>query len=171
VSQHVPQGQQVRRPRLALLVLCLGTFAILMDATIVNVALPSVISGLHASLDQALWVVNSYLLVFAALLILASRLGDLFGPRRLFVAGLVLFAVASALRGAAQTPGELIAARVLQGLGAAALAPQAMVIIRSIFDGNRMGAAFGVFSSMIGVAAVREAGPWAATPQPADEVV
>jgi EmrB/QacA subfamily drug resistance transporter len=145
---------EVRRPWLALTVLCLGTFAILMDSTIVNVALPSVISGLHAPLDQALWVVNSYLLVFAALLILASRLGDLFGHRRLFVAGLAAFAVASALCGAAQTPGELIAARVLQGIGAAAMAPQAMVIIRVIFDHERTGAAFGVFSSMIGVAAV-----------------
>jgi EmrB/QacA subfamily drug resistance transporter len=142
------------RPWLALTVLCLGTFAILMDSTIVNVALPSVISGLHAPLDQALWVVNSYLLVFAALLILASRLGDRFGPRRLFVAGLAVFAVASALCGAAQTPVELIAARVVQGVGAAAMAPQAMVIIRAIFDRERMGAAFGVFSSMIGVAAV-----------------
>jgi EmrB/QacA subfamily drug resistance transporter len=144
----------VRRPWLALMVLCLGTFAILMDSTIVNVALPSVISGLHAPLDQALWVVNSYLLVFAALLILASRLGDLFGPRRLFVAGLALFAVASALCGAAQTPGELIVARVVQGVGAAAMAPQAMVIIRAVFDEHRMGAAFGVYSSMIGLAAV-----------------
>jgi EmrB/QacA subfamily drug resistance transporter len=145
---------QTRRPWAALVVLCLGTFAILMDGTIVNVALPSVITGLHAPLDQALWVVNSYLLTFAALLILASRLGDMLGPRRLFVIGLVVFAVSSALCGAAQTPGQLIGARVLQGIGAAALAPQAMVIIRSLFHGRQMGAAFGVYSSMIGVAAV-----------------
>ncbi len=155
------------RPWLSLIVLCLGTFAVLLDATIVNVALPSVITGLHASLDQALWVVNAYLLVFAALLIMASRLGDMFGPRRLFTAGLALFAVASALCGAAQTPGQLIAARALQGVGAAALTPQAMVIIRALFQGDpggrppgqappreRMGAAFGVFSSMVGLAAV-----------------
>jgi EmrB/QacA subfamily drug resistance transporter len=146
--------EQARRPWSALMVLCLGTFAILMDATIVNVALPSMITGLHAPLDQALWIINSYLLVFAALLILASRLGDMLGPRRLFVAGLALFALSSALCGAAQTPGELIAARVLQGVGAAAIAPQAMVIIRSIFHGRQMGTAFGVFSSMIGLAAV-----------------
>jgi EmrB/QacA subfamily drug resistance transporter len=145
---------QVRRPWAALVVLCLGTFAILMDGTIVNVALPSMITGLHAPLDQALWIINSYLLAFAALLILASRLGDMLGPRRLFVAGLALFALSSALCGAAQTPGELIAARVLQGVGAAAIAPQAMVIIRSLFHGRQMGAAFGVFSSMIGLAAV-----------------
>jgi MFS family permease len=74
---------RARRPWLTLIVLCLGTFAVLLDATIVNVALPSVITDLHASLDQALWVVNAYLLVFAALLIVAGRLGDMFGPRRL----------------------------------------------------------------------------------------
>ena len=142
------------RPWLSLIVLCLGTFAVLLDATIVNVALPSIITDLHASLDQALWVVNAYLLVFAGLLIVAGRLGDMFGPRRLFVIGLALFAAASALCGAAQSPGQLIAARVLQGVGAAALTPQAMVIIQAVFPRERMGTAFGVFSSMVGLAAV-----------------
>lgn len=142
------------RPWTSLVVLCLGTFAILLDTTIVNVAIPSLVTDLHASLDQAVWVVNSYLLVFTALLIVASRLGDIFGPRRLFVGGLALFALASALCGAAQSPGQLIAARVLQGIGAAALAPQGMVVIQSIFPRERMGAAFGVFSSMTGLAAV-----------------
>jgi EmrB/QacA subfamily drug resistance transporter len=149
--------QGARRPWLSLLVLCLGTFAILLDTTIVNVALPSLITDLHASLDQAVWVVNSYLLVFCALLILAGRLGDMLGPRRLFIAGLAVFALASAACGAAQSPGQLVAARVLQGVGAAAMAPQAMVIIQAIFPRERMGAAFGVFSSMVGLAAV--AGP------------
>jgi EmrB/QacA subfamily drug resistance transporter len=146
--------QRANRPWLSLIVLCLGAFAVLLDATIVNVALPSMISDLHASLDQALWIVNSYLLVFAALLIFASRLGDMFGPRRLFTYGLALFAVASALSGAAQSPGELIAARALQGIGGAALTPQAMVIIQQVFPRERMGAAFGVFTSMVGLAAV-----------------
>lgn len=145
---------RARRPWLSLIVLCLGTFAVLLDATIVNVALPSVITDLHASLEQALWVVNAYLLVFAALLIVGGRLGDMFGPRRLFTAGLGLFAAASALCGAAQSPGQLIAARLLQGVGAAAMTPQAMVIIQAVFPRERMGAAFGVFSSMVGLAAV-----------------
>jgi len=139
---------------ITLAVLCLGTFAVLLDSTIVNVALPSMITALHASLDQALWIVNAYLLVFAALLILASRLGDLFGPRRMFVLGLAIFAISSALCGAAQVPGQLVAARVLQGVGAAAMTPQAMVIIQAVFPRQRMGAAFGVFSSMVGLAAV-----------------
>jgi EmrB/QacA subfamily drug resistance transporter len=146
--------ERAARPWLSLTVLCLGTFAVLLDATIVNVALPSLITSLRASLDQAIWVINAYLLVFAALLIVAGRLGDMFGPRRLFIAGLALFATASALCGAAQTPGQLIAARVLQGIGAAALTPQAMVIIRGVFPRDRMGAGFGVFSSMVGLAAV-----------------
>jgi EmrB/QacA subfamily drug resistance transporter len=146
--------QRPRRPWLSLLVLCLGTFAILLDTTIVNVALPNLITQLHASLDQALWVVNSYLLVFCALLIVAGRLGDMLGPRRLFTAGLAVFALASAACGAAQSPGQLIAARIVQGIGAAALTPQALVIIRAIFPPQRMGAAFGMFSSMVGVAAV-----------------
>ena len=146
--------ERARRPWLSLIVLCLGTFAVLLDSTIVNVALPSVITSLHASLDQVLWVVNAYLLVFAALLIMASRLGDMFGPRRLFTVGLAMFAVASALCGAAQSLGQLIAARALQGVGAAALTPQAMVIIQAVFQRERMGAAFGVFSSMVGLAAV-----------------
>ncbi len=142
------------RPWLALAVMCLGTFAVLLDTTIVNVALPSIITGLHASLDQALWVVNGYLLVFAALLILAGRLGDLLGPRRMFTAGLALFAVASAACGAAASPGELVAARVIQGVGAAALTPQVMVIIQQLFPRERMGVAFGVSFSMVGLAAV-----------------
>jgi MFS family permease len=177
------------RPWAALLVLCTGTFAVLLDATIVNVALPSLITSLHASLDQALWVVNGYLLVFCSLLIVGSRLGDLLGRRRLFTAGLALFAIASALCGLAQSPNELIAARILQGIGAAALAPQAMAIIQQVFRGDtggeqsrgdtggrppeeqsrgdtggrppeeqsrgaKMGVAFGVFSSMVGLAAV-----------------
>src|SRR5215472_540327 len=122
-----------QRPWLIMVVLCLGTFAILLDTTIVNVALPRMITDLRAPLDQAVWVVNAYLLVFCSLLIVASRLGDMFGPRRLFITGLALFALASALCGAAQSPGELIAARVAQGIGAAALAPQAMVIIQAVF--------------------------------------
>jgi EmrB/QacA subfamily drug resistance transporter len=146
--------ERTRRPWLVLVVLCLGTFAVLLDTTIVNVALPSLITGLHAPLDQAVWVINAYLLVFAALLILAGRLGDLFGPRRMFTTGLALFALASAACGAAASPGELIAARAFQGVGAALLTPQAMVIIRQVFPRERMGAAFGVFSSMVGLAAV-----------------
>jgi len=137
-----------------LAVLCVGSFAILMDTTIVNVAVPSLIDALHAGLDQVLWISNAYLLVFGSLLVPMSRLGDIFGQRRLFVIGLAVFAVSSALCGAAQNPAELIAARAFQGLGAAALAPQPLVIISATFPEQRRGAALGVYNSMIMLAAV-----------------
>jgi EmrB/QacA subfamily drug resistance transporter len=141
-------------PWWTLAVLCVGSFAILMDTTIVNVAVPSLIDTLHAGLDQVLWINNAYLLVFGSLLITMSRLGDIFGQRRLFILGLAVFAVFSALCGAAQNPAELIAARAFQGLGAAILAPQPLVIISAAFPAQRRGAALGVYNSMIGLAAV-----------------
>jgi EmrB/QacA subfamily drug resistance transporter len=125
-----------------------------MDTTIVNVAVPGLIDTLHAGLDQVLWINNAYLLVFGSLLITMSRLGDIFGQRRLFIIGLAVFAVFSALCGAAQNPAELIAARALQGLGAAILAPQPLVIISATLPAQRRGAALGVYNSMIGIAAV-----------------
>jgi EmrB/QacA subfamily drug resistance transporter len=125
-----------------------------MDTTIVNVAVPSLVDTLHAGLDQVLWINNAYLLVFGSLLITMSRLGDIFGQRRLFIAGLAVFAVFSALCGAARSPDQLIAARAFQGLGAAMLAPQPLVIISARFPAERRGAALGVYNSMIGLAAV-----------------
>ncbi|HEY2699492.1 MAG TPA: MFS transporter [Pseudonocardiaceae bacterium] len=135
-------------------VLCIGSFAVLMDSTIVNVAVPSLIDTLHAGLDQVLWINNAYLLVFGSLLITMSRLGDIFGQRRMFIFGLAVFAVFSALCGLAQNPAELIAARAFQGLGAAMLTPQPLVIISATFPPARRGAALGMYNSMIGLAAV-----------------
>src|SRR5579859_5009217 len=144
-------------PWLALLVLCLGFFVILLDATIVNVAIPTMLQSLRAGLDQILWVVNAYLLTLAVLLVTAGRLGDVFGQRTLFMVGLGLFSVASALCGLAQGPEQLIAARVLQGVGAAVLSPQAMVIVVRIFPAERRGAALGLLSAVTALASV--AGP------------
>src|ERR1700738_5315693 len=110
-----------RNPWLILLVLCFGFFMILLDTTIVNIAIPSIIDGLKASLDQILWVLNAYILVYAVLLITAGRLGDLFGQRNLFATGLAIFTVASAFCGLAQDTNQLIAARILQGVGGAVL--------------------------------------------------
>jgi EmrB/QacA subfamily drug resistance transporter len=143
-----------RGPFWILAVLCTGSFAILMDTTIVNVAVPSLIDTLHAGLDQVLWISNAYLLVFGSLLVTMSRLGDIFGHRRLFILGLAVFAVFSTLCGAAQNPAELIAARAFQGLGAAMLALQPLVIISATFPAQRRGAALGVYNSMIMLAAV-----------------
>jgi EmrB/QacA subfamily drug resistance transporter len=143
-----------RNPWLALLVLCIGFFVILIDTTIVNVAIPTMLDTLHASLDQALWVLNAYLLTFAVLLIPSSRLGDIVGQRNLFAAGLGLFSLASALCGLSQTPDQLIAARVAQGVGAALMSPQTLVIISAIFPPARRGAAFGILSAVTGLAAL-----------------
>src|SRR5947199_4042616 len=95
------------RPWLVLVALCLGFFMILLDTTIVNIAIPDMIGRLHASLDQILWVLNAYILVYAVLLITAGRLGDLYGPKRLFLIGLVIFTLASAACGFARDPAQL----------------------------------------------------------------
>src|SRR6266849_5621422 len=146
-----------RNPWPVLLVTVLGFFMIMLDTTIVYVATPSILSSLHASLDQILWVFNGYLLTYAVLLITAGRLGDLFGPRQLFAAGLMVFTAASALCGFSQDANQLIAARVIQGVGAAMLAPQTLTILMAIFPPARRGAAFGITGAVIGISTV--AGP------------
>jgi EmrB/QacA subfamily drug resistance transporter len=148
---------QNRNPWPVLLVTVLGFFMIMLDTTIVYVATPSILSSLHASLDQVLWVFNGYLLTYAVLLITAGRLGDLAGPRQLFALGLVVFTAASALCGLSQDATQLIAARVIQGVGGAMIAPQTLTILMAIFPAERRGAAFGITGAVIGVSTV--AGP------------
>ena len=147
-------ARPARNPWLVLIFLSLGFFMILLDTTIVNIAIPSIISALHSSLDQILWVLNAYLLVYAVLLITFGRLGDIVGQRRLFIVGLAIFTAASALCGLAQDGNQLIAARVLQGIGGAILTPQTLSIITMIFPPERRGAAFGIWGAVAGVAAV-----------------
>src|SRR2546429_9268131 len=125
---------QQANPWLVLLVLTTGFFMILLDTTIVNVAIPSMSAGLHTTLDQILWVINAYVLVYAVLLITAGRLGDLYGQRSMFAIGLAIFTVASALCGFSQNAGELIAARILQGVRGALLTPQTLAILTSILS-------------------------------------
>ncbi|HEX6547917.1 MAG TPA: DHA2 family efflux MFS transporter permease subunit [Candidatus Dormibacteraeota bacterium] len=144
-------------PWVTLLVLCLGLFMILLDTTIVYVATPSMLSALHASLDEVLWVFNGYLITYAVLLIPAGRLGDLFGPKRMFMAGLAVFTAASAVCGLSHDANQLIAARVIQGAGGAMLSPQTLPFVTSLFAPERRGAAFGMFGAVIGLATV--AGP------------
>src|SRR5437667_12729648 len=104
-------------PWLALAVLALGLFMTLLDLTIVNVAIPSIVDDLHASLDQILWVLNGYSLMYAVLLITSGRLGDIFGPRNMFAAGIVVFTIALAFSGLAQDPNHLILVRGSQARG------------------------------------------------------
>ncbi len=146
-----------KNPWLALIVLCMGFFMILLDTTIVNIAIPSIIDSLKASLDSILWILNSYILVYAILLITASRLGDRFGQRNLFVIGLVVFTLASAACGVAQDTNQLIVARVVQGVGGALLTPQTLAMISTIFPPERRGAALGIWGAVAGLAAI--AGP------------
>jgi EmrB/QacA subfamily drug resistance transporter len=141
-------------PWIVLLVLTLGFFMILLDTTIVNIAIPDLEKGLSATFDQILWTLNAYILVYAVLLITAGRLGDIFGPKRLFLAGLVIFTLSSAACGFAQSPAELIAFRVVQGLGGAILTPQTLSVITTIFPPERRGAAFGIWGAVGGLAAV-----------------
>ena len=118
---------------LILVVVCLAQFVVVLDATIVNVALPSIQRGLHFSLDSLQWVVNGYTLTFGGFLLLGGRVADLLGRRRLFVTGLLVFSVASLIDGLAQNSGMLIAARALQGVGAAFLSPAALSLLTTNF--------------------------------------
>src|SRR4026208_2580190 len=103
-------------PWLVLFTLCLGFFMILLDTTIVNIAIPDMIDKLDATLDQILWILHAYILVYAVLLMKAGRLGDLYGPKQLFILGLVIFTVASVACGASQSPTQLIIFRIVQGV-------------------------------------------------------
>jgi EmrB/QacA subfamily drug resistance transporter len=141
-------------PWLVLLVLTSGFFMILLDTTIVNVAIPAMSAGLNTTLDQILWVLNAYILTYAVLLITAGRLGDLYGQRNLFAIGLFIFTVASALCGFSQNANELIAARILQGIGGAILTPQTLSIITTLFPPERRGAAFGIWGGVAGLATI-----------------
>ncbi|WP_051367398.1 DHA2 family efflux MFS transporter permease subunit [Hamadaea tsunoensis] len=154
-----PGGAPVLKhsPWLVLFTLCLGFFMILLDTTIVNIAIPDMIDKLDASLDQILWIINAYILVYAVLLITAGRLGDLYGPRRLFIIGLAVFTLASAACGLAQNPSQLIVFRIIQGVGGALLTPQTLSVITVIFPPEKRGAAFGLWGAVAGVATV--AGP------------
>ena len=144
-------------PWAVLIVVSLGFFMTLLDLTIVNIAIPNLITKLHASLDDVLWVINAYALVLAVLVITAGRLGDLIGPRIMFTSGIAVFTAASAACGLAPSPGWLIAFRAVQGLGAAMLMPQTLTIITNTFPPERRGAAFGVWGAVAGVATI--AGP------------
>jgi EmrB/QacA subfamily drug resistance transporter len=118
---------------LILVIACLAQFMVVLDATVVNVALPSIQRGLHFSPANLQWVVNAYTLIFGGFLLLGGRAADLLGRRRLFIAGVVLFAAASMLNGLAQSSTLLILGRGLQGLGGALVSPAALSIITTTF--------------------------------------
>jgi EmrB/QacA subfamily drug resistance transporter len=135
-----------RRRWFPLLVLCFGSLMIVLDSTIVNVALPSIRKDLGFSQTSLAWVVNGYLLSFGGFLLLGGRLGDLFGHRRLFLGGIALFTLASLACGAATSPGVLVAARVVQGFGGAVVSAVSLSLMMSLFvEPAERAKAMGVF--------------------------
>ena len=140
-----------RAKNLALLLLAMTQFVIVIDASIVNVALPSIGSHLHFSRDDLTWVVNSYTLTFGGFLLLGGRMADLLGRRRMFMLGLAVFSLASLAGGLAQSESWLIAARAIQGLGAAIVSPAALSIITTTFaDGAERNRALGIWGAVAG---------------------
>ncbi len=135
----------------ALAVLAVAQFMVVLDASIVNVALPSIQTDLGFSESSLQWVVNAYTLVFGGFLLLGGRAADLFGRRRVFVIGLGLFSVASLAGGFATTSGQLIAARAVQGLGAAIVSPAALSIVTTTFtEGAERNKALGIWGALAG---------------------
>jgi EmrB/QacA subfamily drug resistance transporter len=141
VAEHPDAGPSPRRSErrrwIALAVLCLGQLMMVLDATIVNVALPSIQRDLHFSQGNLTWVLNGYLVTFGGFLLLAGRIGDLVGRKRVFLTGLVMFTAASVLCGIASSQGLLIAARLLQGVGGAVASSVILAIIVTEFKERR----------------------------------
>jgi EmrB/QacA subfamily drug resistance transporter len=137
---------------LAAMVMIVGALMDMIDVTIVNVALPTIRRDLQASATQLEWVVSGYMLAFAAALIIAGNLGDLFGRKRVFLAGVAVFGLASLAAGLSGSGAELIAARVVQGTAAAAMAPQVLATFRAVFTGAERGKAFSIYGAMLGFA-------------------
>ena len=136
-----------RAKSFALLLLAMTQFVVVIDASIVNIALPSIGTALHFSQADLSWVVNAYTLTFGGFLLLGGRLADLMGRRRMFMVGLGIFSVASLLGGLAQSEAWLIAARAVQGLGAAVVSPAALSIITTTFaEGEERNRALGVWA-------------------------
>ncbi|WP_301546970.1 MFS transporter [Gordonia sp. X0973] len=135
-----------------MLSMCVGFFMILVDMTIVAVAQPKIQEALHADLNAIVWVTSAYLLTYAVPLLVAGRLGDKYGPKLIFQIGLVVFTAASVWCAFSTTIGMLIAARAVQGIGAALITPQTMAIVTRIFPPHKRGAAMGVWGIVAGVA-------------------
>ncbi|HEX2125573.1 MAG TPA: MFS transporter, partial [Thermoleophilaceae bacterium] len=138
---------------IALILLCFAQFIVVLDASIVNVALPSIGEALSFSQENLSWVINAYVLTFGGFLLLGGRMADLLGRRRVFVGGLLLVAVASLAAGFASNEGQLIAARAAQGLGAAIISPSALSIVTTTFsDGAERNKALGAWGAVAGSA-------------------
>lgn len=161
-----PSAAPARNPWVVLVVLCTAVFMLLLDTTIVNNAQVQIRRGLDANLTQIQWVLDSYILTYAVLLLSFGRLGDIFGRKRLFLLGMALFTVASGLCGAVSALSDatglsavnlLIGARVLQGVGGALMMPSSLSLLSVVFPPEKRGTAMGIWGSVVGLGAV--AGP------------
>src|SRR5204863_3630393 len=135
-----------------LIVVCLAIFMLLLDITIVNVALPPIARDLDASFTDLQWVINAYALTLATFVLNAGSLADLLGRKRVFVAGVILFTAASVLCGAATSPLFLIVSRAAQGIGGAILFATSLALLSEEFHGRERGTAFGIWGATIGAA-------------------
>jgi len=146
-----PDIRYSKRRWLVLAVLCVGVFMLLLDGTIVNIAIPSIMDAFQTGFSQVEWVMNAYLLVFAVLLITAGRLGDLYGRKAILVSGLCVFTLASLACGLAPGIGWLIGFRALQGLGGAMMMPSTLSILANVFPPEERGKAMGFWGAVSGV--------------------
>lgn len=146
-------ARPTRRQWLTLLVLSLGLAIVIIDGTIVNVAIPSIRKEFNATLQQLEWVNSIYALIYAALIVTWGRVGDQIGRKRIFIAGVVMFVIGSLMAGAASSIGMLIGARVVQGLGAAMTSPSTLSIVSATFTGRARGIAFGIWGAVAGASA------------------
>src|SRR5580700_5790293 len=135
-----------------LVTVCIGTFMLLLDVTIVNVALPKIQSGLHSSFVDLQWVIDAYALTLAALLLTSGSLADLLGRRRIFTIGLVVFSAASLLSGLAQSPLMLNLSRGVQGIGGAMMFATSLALLGNAYRGRDRGIAFGIWGAVTGAA-------------------
>lgn len=150
---HPNEGKAAASRRVVLMVMCVGYFLVLLDVTIVNVALPKIQSGLHASVSGLQWVVDGYTLALAALMLAGGTIGDLRGHRRLVLTGLALFGIASLGCGLAPTTTVLVALRVIQGVGAALMLPGTLAVITHAYpDRSEQARAIGVWAGIGSVA-------------------
>jgi EmrB/QacA subfamily drug resistance transporter len=141
-------------PWAALSALCLGFFMILLDTTIVSIAIPAMLRELNAGLNSVVWVISVYLLTYAVPMLFTSRLGDRFGPKQVFLTGLVVFTGASLWCGLSSTVTMLIVARAVQGLGAALMTPQTLAFITHLFPPAKRGPAMGMWGGIAGLATI-----------------
>src|SRR5206468_3946498 len=154
VEEMTTAQEYLERRWTALILLCVAQFIVVLDASIVNVALPSIGKGLDFSEENLPWIVNAYAIAFGGFLLLGGRAADLLGRRRMFMVGITVFSAASLVCGFAGSIGVLIAARAVQGLGAAIISPATLSIIMTTFDeGSERNKALGIWGAMGGVGA------------------